>query len=264
MMIPREEGFPHILHPRFVDGGGRLYDQEGRSRGEGPPDSTAVIRFDRASGAVDTVATIWLPPLPSRPSRRFGYLPKMLEARDDWAVGPDGRVAVVRAADFSIEWTFPDGRRVLGPPQAFEASRVSGHDKENLLAEMRTSGISTTSVATSTGGIQQMAMSRGLPDSGDGPQVDDFEWAESFPAFRNDRTLISPSGEAWVQRWLPENEDSRWEVFDEWGIRLGSVVLPPHHQLIGFGRTPAGDETAYMVRADEYDLKWLERYRVVR
>jgi len=264
MMIPREDGFPEILHPRFVDATGKVYHQAARSRSGGPPDSAAVARFDRASRTFDTVAMVWLPENFLVRSQRFGFLPRMLEPRDDWAVGEDGRVAVIRAEDFSVEWSFPDGKRVEGPPHNFQTQRVGPEDKEALLAEMRTSGISSTALASRTGGIQRMSMSRGIPNSADGPGVDDFEWAETFPAFRNDRTLISPAGEAWVERWVPIGSDSRWEIFDAGGLWLGSVVLPPHRQLIGFGRRPDGTDLAYVVKSDEFDLKWLERYRVVR
>jgi len=171
---------------------------------------------------------------------------------------------VIRAEGFSVEWTFSDGTRVVGPPHNFETPAVSREDKETLLTEMRTSGISVMSRSSRTGGIQSMSMSRGLPNSGDAPGVDDFEWAETFPAFRNDRTLISPQGEAWVERWVPVGSDTRLEVFGEEGTWKGSVVLPPRRQLIGFGQGPSGGEVAYLVRTDEYDLKWLERYRVIR
>lgn len=264
MTIPRDEGFPDILTPRFVDEGEYIYDQAGRSRDGGPPDSAAIVRVHRVSRSMDTVAMVWLPETPLRRTQRFGYLPKMLEARDDWAVGPDGRVAVIRAQDFSVEWTFPDGRRVVGPPHSFETESVTLEDKEALMADMRSSSLSIISSVSRTGGVQRMAMSRGTPNSGDGPGVDDFEWAEIFPAFRNDRALISRRGEVWVERWVPVGSDSRLEVFDSEGIWLGSVVLPPRRRLVGFGQGPDGGEVAYLTRTNEYDLKWLERYRVTR
>ncbi|MCJ7630037.1 MAG: hypothetical protein MUO50_16805, partial [Longimicrobiales bacterium] len=264
MMVPREGGSPEILHPRFVDSAGNLYHQASRSRTGGPADSAAVTRFSRSSSTFDTVATIWLPENSQVRTQRFGFLPRMLEPGDDWAVGPDGRVAVIRAEDFSVEWTLAGGRKVLGPPHEFETWSVSREDKEAQMAEMRNSAISSTSMTSRSGGIQSLSMSRGIPNSGDGPGVDDFEWASTFPAFRNDRTLISPRGEAWVERWVPVGSDSRWEVFDDEGIWSGSVVLPPRHQILGFGRSPQGAEVAYLTWADEYDLKWLERYRIIR
>jgi hypothetical protein len=42
------------------------------------------------------------------------------------------------------------------------------------------------------------------------------------------------------------------------------VDLPEGRELIGFGTTANGDPAVYLVRTDEFDLKWLERYRVLR
>jgi hypothetical protein len=53
-------------------------------------------------------------------------------------------------------------------------------------------------------------------------------------------------------------------VFNQGGILLGSVELPPQRQIIALGNRPDGEEIAYLVRTDDFDLKWLERYRILR
>jgi len=264
MVLPRESGFPDLIQPQFVDAEGNLYHQAGRSRDAGPPDSAALVRIDRSTFRHDTVGMVWLPEYRPRRSRRNGFLPKMLEARDDWAVAMNGDVAIVRAAGFSVEWIRADGTRVVGPEHTFETQRVSQHDKESILAETRSSGISMRSAVSQSGDVSSMSMSRGLPDTGDGPGVEDFEWAEEFPLFRPDRSAVSPEGKLWVQRWLPTDAPTRWEVFDDAGAWVGSVELPPGYQLLGFGTTADGENAAYLARTDEYDLKWLERFRVIR
>jgi hypothetical protein len=112
MMVPREGGFPEIIHPRFVDSAGNLYHQASRSRSGGPADSAAVTRFSRSSSTFDTVATIWLPENSQVRSQRFGFLPRMLEPRDDWAVCADGRNA--EFGDFLDHDGFPE-RRSISP-----------------------------------------------------------------------------------------------------------------------------------------------------
>ena len=109
-----------------------------------------------------------------------------------------------------------------------------------------------------------MTMSRGVPGGGDGPGVDEFEWAETLPLFRAGRSRISPAGELWVERHMPAGSETRWELFDRTGAWLGSVVLPPRYQLIGFGRAEGDRDVVYLTRTDEFELKWLERFRVVR
>jgi hypothetical protein len=264
MLLPSDERFGQLLHPRFVDEDGNLYFQAGRSRDGGPPDSAAVIRYGRGDGAIDTVGMVWLPEMNSRRSRSRGFLPKLMEARDDWAVGADGELAIMRAHGHIVEWTRPDGSRTAGSSHTFPNHPVGRSDKEALLVEFQSEAISMMSTSTRSGSVTRMTMSRGVPDAGDRPDVDEFEWAEFFPAFRPDRALIAPSGELWLERWLPVERPTQWEVFDEEGRWVGSVTLPPRYRLLGFGTTTDGSEAAYLSVSDEFDLKWLERHRVVR
>jgi hypothetical protein len=264
MTLPGGEGFPFILHPRFVDANGSLYDQAPRSRDEGPQDSVAVIRYDRGTATMDTVGMAWFPRPEQIRSRGGGFRQRLLIPMDEWAVGPDGRVAIIRSQDFSVEWRFPDGRTVVGPPNPFPTYPIEGPDKEAHVAEIRTSGISSTAVASRDGSVRQMTMSRGIFRGGDLPQVEDFEWGDHLPRFRPNRTLVSPRGEVWVEPFLPVDSLPRVEVFDEAGVRRGAIMLPPGRRVIGFGEDQAGRELVYLARTDEFDLRWLERYRVVR
>ena len=125
------------------------------------------------------------------------------------------------------------------------------------MEEFRSSGISVTAVST-PGGAVDTRMRRGISGAS-GPRVEDFEWPESFPPFRSGRTLVSPEGEAWVERYVPADAPAKCEVFGPDGVRAGTVVLPPGSRLLGFGR-----DRVYLVRTDDVGLKWLERYVVHR
>jgi len=269
MMVPVETGFPSLLHPRFGDQEGHIYYQPSRRQGGRAPDSAIVVRFDWESQTGEEAAIIWAPEVEQIQSPGHGFLPRLLEPRDDWAVGPDGRIAVIRAMDYSTAWYHPDGRVVSGPHNPVEVPALDRETKEAYLPQMRAGGISMWGSFSREGGEVRMGMGRGLPS--EGPGVDDFQWAETLPVFRPDRTRVSLEGEAWVERWLPPDSASRMDVFNEDGILAGSVFLPPGRQLLGFGRGQRADgpgknggEVAYLVRTDEHDLKWLERYRVIR
>jgi hypothetical protein len=254
-----------VIMPRFVDAEGGIYFTGSRGMGEGPPDSTTVLRFDRALDQFDTLATLWVPELRmSRSGGNVRAVNRMMEPRDDWAVGRDGTIAVVRAHGYSVDWYAPDGTVTVGAPNTFESIPVGEADKEALLDELASSGVSMMMTAGGSGATS-FQMSRGSPAGfGDGPGVSDFEWAETFPPFRPDRTLVSPDHHAWVQSWLPADEQPRTEVFDSQGNRVGYVEMPFSSRLIGFGATQDGDAALYVVRTDDVDLKWLERYRIVR
>ncbi len=246
------------VHPRFVDMAGNIYVTAPYWLEE-PPDSTALHRVDRASGVETPVAWKWRPERVSRPR---GAKRPMLVLNDEWAVGADGRVAVVRANGYSVDWYFPDGSVAQGPPNDAEAFPVGPAEMEAQVEFFEANATYAFSMV-GEGGVQSMQMSRGVPP-GTTYDVDDFEWPETLPVFRGGRTVVSPRGEAWVERYMPAGGEGRVDVFDERGIRMGFIELTPGSKVIGFGaRTDAGS-IAYLARTDDVGLIWLERYRVLR
>lgn len=266
MATASEGGRFEVIMPRFLDAQGRIYMTGGGRMGEGPPDSTLIIRYDRATEESDTLGWIWRPePIVTRSGSSVRMMSIQMEGRDDWAVGPEGQFAIVRVADYSVEWRYPDGRVVAGPANPVEASPISDDDKLAFLDQRSAAGLMMM-VSSSSSGAMDMRMSRGgggmLGD--DEPNLMDFQWAETFPPFRADRSRVTPSGELWVERWLPANRNPQVDVFDGEGKKLGTVDLPEKREVIGFGSTAGGDPAVYLVRTDEFDLKWLERYRLIR
>jgi hypothetical protein len=265
MASATENGGFQVIVPRFVDDTGRLYYTGSVRMGEGPEDSTLVARYDRATETVDTMGWVWRPaPRVTRSGDNVRVMSTQMAGRDDWAVGPGGEFAIVRAADYSVEWRLPDGRTVSGPPNPIQTPAITDEDKYAYLEERSAAGLMMM-VSSSSSGAMDMTMQRGVQGSlADEPNLLDYEWAEDFPAFRPDRALISPEGTLWVERWLPAHRIPEMDVFNSEGVQLGSVDLPEGRQIIGFGSTPDGDPAVYLVRTDEFDLKWLERYRIVR
>ncbi len=264
IVLPTEAGFPTLLLPSFVDGAGHVYFQGARARGAGAAsDSVPIVRLHRGTGATERVVALWVPATQTRSRRGQGFLPRMLEAADGWAVGADGGVAVVRADGYRVEWHLPDGGVTLGPATPYERSPVGAAEKAVALEEAVAGGMTMVSAA-SPSGVTSMQMRRGLPQRGeDGPGVDDFEWAETLPPFRPEGIHVSPEGEAWVERMLPASHPPRMDVFDGRGVRVGWVELPARTRLIGFGMGRGGSRAAYLVRTDEVGLKWLGRYLVL-
>jgi hypothetical protein len=259
MVRQTSDGRTRTIHPRFVDAAGYLYLGASSRPENGPPDSMAVLRMDRQTEEETPVAWKWLPEY--RRLQRGAKRPALNPA-DDWAVGGDGRVAVVRANGFSVDWVFPDGRIVNAPAYPAETFPVGQPEKETELEAMMAGAIYTTTVVGEgvTGSYQ---MRRGVP-AGDGLGIEDFEWPELLPPFRVEGTLVSPAGEAWVSRFMPSERAPRIEIFDDAGNWMGYVELPPKSKLIGFGSSPGGESVAYLVRTDEVGLIWLERYRIQR
>ena len=258
MTTATEERWGRTIHPRFVDAAGNLYDG-GFFSPEAPQDTFSFRRIDRATWEETEVATGWHTAF-ARPEP--GAKRPMLVLYDSWAVGSDGRVVVVRAHGYSVDWHFPDGRVVQGAPNEVETFPVGPPEKEAEVERASASGI--TGVATvDDDGVQSMQMGRGMTP-GTMPGVDGFAWPEILPVFMGEGTHVSPQGEAWVQRMMPAGGPGRIEVFDEQAIRVGFIELPPRSRVIGFGGVAEAARTAYVTRTDDVGLIWLERHRIVR
>lgn len=261
-----DDGRFTVVMPRFVDSRGLIY-MEGARGMEGPADSTEVARFDRATGESTTMGWTWRPePIITRSGENVRMMSIQMAARDDWAAGPDGQFAIVRANGYAVEWYHPDGRTVVGPANPVNAPGITDEERLAFLEQRAADGLMMV-VSASSSGAMDMAMRRGgggMMGGDNEPNLRDFEWAEEFAPFRPDRSRVSPDGHLWVERWLPAQENPRFDVFDEQGLKVGSVELPPARRLIGFGRTSQGNPAVYLVRTDEFDLKWLERYALIR
>ena len=165
-----ESGSMLLLLPRFVDALGRVYFQ-GQSLGMGAsmPDSAHIARYDRGTGAVDTMGMVKLPEM-ERETTGAGMVsigPRPMTPQDEWAVGPDGTAAVVRASDYSVDYYRPDGAFVDGPPNTAEPLSVGQAEKEEWVNGMGADGISVGMMMNASGG-RSISLSRGGMGMGGG------------------------------------------------------------------------------------------------
>ncbi|HEY0969749.1 MAG TPA: hypothetical protein VGE02_02105 [Gemmatimonadales bacterium] len=255
------------LPARGVDGAGNLYLFDrgiGLRPGGGPPvqpaDSGTVLRFDRRTRTLTPVARVAVPKAEissegSATNRRVMVRTGTpFAAQDEWAVGLDGRVAVVRHDPYRVEWLAPGGRRVTGPAMPYERLRVTERDREEYRERSRSgAGIRMAVTVGGEGASTRMApttASAALPEPGD--------WPEFKPPFLAGAATVAPDGRLWVLRTRPAGDDvPRYDVFDSFGELSATVILPPATRLLGFGRN-----SAYVVRKDADELEYLERYRL--
>jgi len=252
MMHP--DGF--LLYPRGADEKGCLYFDLSNvmtmQPGESLPDSFAVVAFDRATGVIDTITQLPRPELGRVTSVGGGAAfsgtgMQPYQAVNDWAVAPDGRIALAWGEEYRLEWRSRDGSAVAGPPVTYEPVKVTQADKEAWADRMSSSAV----MAISTGGGSGHNRTINLPR----PDIEAQDWPAVKPAFGNSALSVTPEGEAWVRRHVGNGEPERYDVFDASGRRVRQVVLPEDRRLVGFG-----PGTLYAVHVDENDLQWLERY----
>ena len=252
-----------IMSPRGMDARGRIYFQHNgmEMTPEGPKtlDSAAVIRFDPATKKADTLAYLRLAKSNvqtsgSQNNMRVSIgMANPFAAQDDWAVFPVGRVAILRVADYHIDWIAPNKTRTSSAPVKFERVKVTDADKK-AWRDNRAGG--TTIMMTTAAGPGGTKSSVGTaPPRVDLPEPTD--WPAYKPPFTQGAAQAAPNGQLWVLRALAAGTPPTYDVFDPAGRLLGRVVLPKNARLVGFGTG-----TAYVVRRDEDDLQYLQRYRI--
>lgn len=257
------------LNGRTSDARGRIYG-EGSSLSQGPDgrpvsaDSVPLIRFDRASRAMDTIAYIRVPKSNTQVSGSGDNMRVMvgganpLSPRDEWTVFPDGRVAIVRAADYHVDFIMPDGSKRSGQRIAYTPVRMNAAEirhEEGLRNAARANSMSM--MMTNNNGQMTRSAQMG-PPPGAPPLQPLTDWPEVKPPFRSGPTtvLARPNGELWVRR--TENAQARgtlYDVIDAQGAVAFQVRIQDGWTLVGFGAN-----TIYTTRKDEDDLQYLQRH----
>jgi hypothetical protein len=252
-----EGGQMEIVLPRFTDDRGRIYYPREVITGGPVQDSTRIMLFDPSTNSVREVASVGLGEAARRRGGSISLGRRPLAPADDWAVAPDGRVAMVRAEGYVVEWLGVDGSVSRGVANPVEPETPGQAEKSAWFREYLTQQIST-GIRRAPDGRRQVTLRIG---SSTAPPADlsAYDWPESLPAFRVGRSLITPAGALWVQRHGREGARSLIDVFDGEGRRVGGVELLPNRRVVAFGP----DGTVYVAHRDGENGEWLERYRVV-
>jgi hypothetical protein len=144
--------------------------------------------------------------------------------RDVWTVTPDGRVAVVHAAPYRIEWTMPDGTRRSGPPLKYVPLPVTAADRSEYAAHH--GGIGGGGVGVSAPGGKRVAEAEQRND-----------WPATKPPFAFGAARADGDGNIWVLRTPAPGDTLRhYDVIGADGTVLRRCDLPVAFRVIGFGK----------------------------
>jgi hypothetical protein len=256
------------LGARYTDARGRLY-MAGRNFSIGPngepttSDTAPILRLDRVSGKTDTLAWVSTPATTIRSSQGGSNIQVQagggnpFTAADDWAVTPDGRLAIVRVKNYHVDWYAPNGQKTSGPAIAYDKVKVTEDDKK-AFRERRAAGGGATMIVSEQRGPGGTTRSAGVgaPTSINIPEPTD--WPDVKPPFTGGAAFAAPNGDVWVLRTRPAKDKiPTFDVFDATGKVVSRVALPADTRLLGFG-----NGTVYLARSDEDDLQYLQRYKL--
>ncbi|MGH7710358.1 MAG: hypothetical protein ACREOG_03690 [Gemmatimonadaceae bacterium] len=241
---------------RATDGLGRFYAEapplEIRNGNFEPTDSAAIERWN-AGCTVDTVAFV------PNPLGRTGSIavgefvvgkPRAVapfRATTQWVVSGSGRVAVVRHEPYSVTFIDPDRRRFVGPPISFSPVRVTNEVKQQWRDERRRPVPVITTFRAGGGHISMEKV----------PYEEPLRWPEYLPPFLEDAARFDEEGRLWVERAVGPRDPPTYDVIDRAGKLLMQVQLRQASRVVGFGLG-----VAYIVRRDDNDFAYLERYRI--
>lgn len=243
--------------PRATDARGRIFFEGSPFNvtpggGLEPADSAPVMRYDRQTRKLDTLAWVRLADGNARVVGRpqggltFTVGGRAFPARDDWAAMPDGGVAIARVGDYHVDRYSPIGALRAGPPVKVNPISVTEAEKE-VWREQRRSAVG-----------QVQGRGGGPPPGTPPPRPPEPMFPAFLPPFVSGATLPRPNGELWVLRSRKASDPiPMYDVFNAGGVMIGRVALPAKSRLVGFG-----NGMVYVVRRDADDLEYLQRYRL--
>lgn len=252
-----------LLGTRAADAQGRVYMTGApiAMTPEGPKaaDSIPIMRVTRRTMATDTVAWLQVPKGNTSVNASGGNMNIRIgggpfAAEDGWTVLPDGRVVVVRHADYRVEVYPASGRGapVRGAAVGGTPIRVTEAEKKAWREERAASAPVAIAMTRTEGpsGVTQRSAPANL-----GQQEPD-SWPAVMPLFQGSQVYATPTGQVWVGRYRAASDrNPRYDVFDATGKLIGQVVFPPRTRIVGFGKG-----AVYTVRADADDLQYLQKW----
>ena len=244
-----------MLHPASAtDGRGYFYSRaasivvsfSGKLR---LADSVAIERWTAISAKRDTLGFVHYK---LQPGCKIGagmvicptLEPKAFRTTNQWAIAPGGRLAILHSDPYRVDFVDLAGEVRSGPPIPYDRLRVTRAHKQQWREQYQQKR--PMLVVTSEG------QSRSV---GAIPHRVEPEWPKYLPPFLSGAVHFASDGMLWVQRTTPVDQPPTFDIIDRAGRVVEQVKLPQRRRLVGFGTG-----TVYLVRIDDVDLEYLERY----
>ena len=245
------------------------------------PDSVPIVRYDLTARKLDTAAfvKVYAPKFNvvemEGGGRRMSTFMNPIPEVDDWAILPDGTIAILRK-DYHVDFVDADGKRTSAPKIPFEWQRLTDSMKVALIdsskkafEQMRAGGAgpggggNQVMIAVGPGGpppggapgggapmimIRERGGENAPPPRGGGAAAErpsgppplafvaPSELPDYRPAFSNGSVRADSEGKLWVRIMSPKpSTGPEYDVIDRTGKLVDRVVLPAGTTIAGFG-----------------------------
>ncbi len=238
------------------------------------PDSAPILRVALATRTLDTASFFKIPKarasvVQTERGMSVTMMMNPMPVVDDWTLLPDGTLAVVRGADYHIDWLAPDGSRTSTAKIPFDWQRLSDEAKQTFLDSAKTAMAAARARAVATNGSGNAAMT-GPPGGGggggmivmrfDGPgapgggaggpgpgagsmptsmpainMVPLSDLPDYRPAFGTGATRADLDGNLWIRTSKVANGGPVYDVVNRQGVLIDRVAFPFGRVIAGFG-----------------------------
>lgn len=228
------------------------------------PDSAPILRADFDKRTVDTIAIIKSPVdkgvMVSTPTFMTSYqMMNPLPVGDEWALLPDGVIAIVRGQDYHIDWLSPDGKITSSPKMPFDWKRITLEEKQAMLDSLKKADADRVAkLPPPPPPIPGQFVMPNRPFV----TVDVADLPDYYPAVRQGQVRADPQGNVWI---LPSTSTAAkggllYDVVNRNGEVVERVQLPSGRTLVGFSK----DGAIYMNNVKSPTRSVIERAEVVR
>lgn len=236
------------------------------------PDTTPLLRYDFVTRRLDTAAFVKVPQLRyvavrTERSVSGSSLLNPIPVVDDYAVLPDGTIALLRGSDYHVDFVAIDGSITSGHKLPFDWQRLTDEDKSRIIDSTRvvletrrgngSGGLVLSNPSAGTAGEPRIAATSITVDGTTGARettvattaanqlppilfVPPADLSDYRPAFASGAMRTDMEGRLWV-RTIPTRPlaaGPEYDVIDRRGNLIERVVVPLGTTIVGFA---AGD-----------------------
>ena len=241
------------------------------------PDSAPILRVALDTRTLDTASFFKIPKTSAKVTQNdrgqvsVQMVMNPMPVVDDWTLLPDGTLAVVRGADYHIDWLAPDGSHTSSTKIPFEWQRLSDEAKATFLDSAKTAleanraramaanGGAQTFVGPPGGGpggggggaVVMRFEGGGPPSGGAAPaagsgapttmsmpsinMIPASELPDYRPAFGTGATRADLDGNLWIRTSKVVNGGPVYDVVNRQGALIDRVSFPFGRVIAGFG-----------------------------